>query len=122
MPAPSPAASPDPALRALLRRADPAGPLPDADATFLAAVHARLRAAPGPPPTLRTWAAALARELNPLAAALALLAALGLGGSLAYAEHQRDRTARYADAYARSVDPWLMHLHSAGDPPATPHS
>lgn len=114
MPTPS---APDP-LSALLRRADPASTLPAADhADFAAAVHRRIRTADtasAPDPT--AFPSAFARQLFPLAAALALLASLAAGGSLAYAAHQRDRVAFFADAYARSIDPVLMHasLPAAG--------
>jgi hypothetical protein len=53
--------------------------------------------------------ASLHRLLLPLAAALALLASLGAGSAFAFAQHKRERTEFFADAYAVSVDPWLMH-------------
>jgi hypothetical protein len=106
----------DPALRTLLRRADPAQGLaspPPAD--FAAAVHARL--ADGDTAVARALRArALPRQLLPLAAALALLASLGAGSAVAYASHQRERTERYAAAFARSIDPWLMHADRASAP------
>jgi len=100
----------DPALSALLRRADLAvslSPLPPAD--FASAVHRRLRAAP-PPAASRSLLVrlGLARELLPFAAVLALVGALA-GGGLAYAGQRANATAVNAAAYARSIDPWLMH-------------
>jgi hypothetical protein len=106
---PTPSAT-DP-LSALLRRADPASALASADpAAFAASVRARIRTADtAPTRASATFPSAFARQLFPLAAALALLASLAAGGSLAYAAHQRDRVAFFADAYARSIDPVLMH-------------
>jgi hypothetical protein len=109
---------PAPDLRALLRRADPVADLPPLDpAAFAAGVRSRL-AAPAPlaRPAAPSWSerlAALPRQLFPLAAALAVLASLGAGSALAYAKHQRERTEVFADAYALSVDPWLMHTSGA---------
>lgn len=96
----------DPALSALLRRADPAGsiePLPPED--FAAAVHRRLRARASV-----SWRArlGLAREILPFAAALTLVGALA-GSGLAYAAQRSHTTTVHAAAYARSIDPWLMH-------------
>lgn len=111
MPTPS---APDP-LSALLRRADPASDLPAADpATFAASVHRRIRAADTA--AASAFPSAFARQLYPLAAALALLASLAAGGSLAYAAHRNESRAFFADAYARSIDPVLMHasLPAAG--------
>lgn len=114
MPTPS---APDP-LSALLRRADPASDLPAADpATFAASVHRRIRAADtAAVPATAASPSAFARQLYPLAAALALLASLAAGGSLAYAAHRNESRAFFADAYARSIDPVLMHasLPAAG--------
>jgi hypothetical protein len=105
MPAPS-----DP-LSDLLRRSDPgAGAPPHAAAAFAAAVHARIQSADTTAPLRRS---ALARQLFPLAAALAVVASLAAGGSLAYAGAQRDRVEAKADAFARSIDPWLMHADRA---------
>ncbi len=125
---PSPA--PDPALRALLRRADPADGLTSPPpAAFAAAVHARIRSETGlarPAPGIDSVsvthvprARALARQLLPLAAALALLASLGAGSAFAYAKHERERSERYVSAFARSIDPWLMHADRSTSP-ATP--
>jgi hypothetical protein len=133
---PSPA--PDPSLRALLRRADPGEGMPGSDtAAFAAAVHTRIRASDTAPS--ETWHGRLARglellkwhgrpahglgnafsrQLLPLAAALAVLASLGVGSATAYARHERDRTERYASALARSIDPWLMHAARAETPSA----
>lgn len=108
--------SPDPALSALLRRADPAvslSPLPPAD--FAAAVRRRIRAAPPPAASLSLFVRlGLARELLPFAAVLALVGALA-GGGLAYAGRRADASALHAAAYARSIDPWLMHGPAASD-------
>lgn len=99
----------DPALRALLRRADPADGLASPPpAAFAAAVHARIASA-DTAAVRAVRARAFPRQLLPLAAALALLASLGAGSAAAYAAHQRERTDRYASALARSIDPWLMH-------------
>lgn len=106
MPTPS---APDP-LSALLRRADPASDLPAANpASFAAAVHRRIRTVDTASAPAAAFPSALARQFYPLAAALALLASLAAGGSLAYAAHQRDRVTFFADAYARGIDPVLMH-------------
>lgn len=98
--------SPD-SLSSLLRRADPAAGASATDpAAFAAAVHTRIHAADtGPLFALRSFG----RSLLPLAAALALLAALAAGSSVAYAQHQRKASELYATAYAKSVDPFLMH-------------
>jgi hypothetical protein len=97
---------PDPALSALLRRADPIGPLkPLAPENFAAAVHRRLRSE-----SSTSWwtRLGLARELLPFAAALTLVSALA-GGGLAYADQRAHTTTVHAAAYAQSIDPWLMH-------------
>lgn len=107
--------SSDPALRALLGRADPAGaadPGPS-DAAFADAVRRRIRIAESASPRQRN-------QLFPLAAAFAVLASLVAGGSLAYAGVQRERTATHADAYARSIDPWLMHADRRAEPVSPP--
>lgn len=107
---------PEPAdhLSALLRRADPAaGASPPDPAVFAASVHARIQSAD----TASAWhgrpargsASRFASQLFPLAAALAIVASLATGGSLAYAGAQRARTETHAAAYARTIDPWLMH-------------
>jgi hypothetical protein len=103
-------AAPDP-LSALLRRADPAaGTAQTEPAAFAAAVHRRIRSAD---PTPVAFPSAFARQLYPLAAALAVLASVAAGGSLAYAAHQRERSDFFADAYARSIDPVLMHANQS---------
>lgn len=108
----------DLALRALLRRADPAGALASPPpAAFAAAVHARIAGADSAV-ARAVRARALPRQLLPLAAALALLASLGAGSAVAYAAHQRESTERHASALARSIDPWLMHADRASTPPA----
>lgn len=97
-------------LSSLLHRADPAanaGRTLD-PAAFSAAVHARIRSSvtqPVPFLSFSGWR----QELYNLAAALAIIAALAAGGSLAYARHQRETSDFYADAYARSIDPLQMH-------------
>jgi hypothetical protein len=100
-------------LSALLRRADPAAsPAILSSAEFSGAVHSRIRSVDTAPVSAL---ANFARHIYPLAAALAFLASLAAGGSLAYSAHQRDRTDLFADAYARSIDPMLMHAsQSAG--------
>jgi hypothetical protein len=130
---------PDPALRALLRRADPASDPAASDvsaAAFAADVHARLRtldcgtlvppltARPGAPrlrflAPARLPARALARQLLPLAAALAVLASLGTGSAVAYARERDARTDTFATAYARSIDPWQMHAAVPATAPAS---
>lgn len=98
-------------LSDLLRRADPAAPGISAPAAFAAAVHARIQSA-DTEASLRPRG--LARHLLPLAAALAMLASVLAGGSAALAAHRRENTEHFAAAYARSVDPVLMHAsHSA---------
>ncbi len=103
--------TPDPELRALLRRADPAardGSDRVPQEIFAAEVRARIdRLAPTQPShaTPRRWQA----ELNALAACLALFAALAAGGFAAYIRHPAKVTERHAAAYARSIDPVLMH-------------
>jgi hypothetical protein len=103
---------PDPALRALLRRADPAADhtMP-APADFASAVHARIAASgdPLPFPSSLLRVSGLGRQLFPLAAALALLASLGAGSAAAYARERETRSEFFAAAYARSIDPWQMH-------------
>ncbi len=104
-------------LSDLLRRADPgAGALSPALSAFAAAVHARIQSADTATTPLRR--AGLASQLFPLAAALAIVASLAAGGSLAYAGAQRDRVESKASAFARSIDPWLMHA-DRGAPPAS---
>jgi hypothetical protein len=105
-------------LSALLRRADPAAGAPSpalsADA-FAAAVHARIQSADTASARLRR--SGFASQLFPLAAALAIIASLAAGGSLAYAGAQRAQTEIHASAYARTIDPWLMHAdRSAASP------
>ncbi len=101
---------PDPALRALLRRADPAADLPALPAPdFAAGVHARIRAGDTAP--LRA-ARRLGRQLLPLAAALAVLASIGAGSAVAYARERDARADSFATAYARSIDPWQKHAAS----------
>lgn len=106
-------------LSDLLRRADPAAPGAPAPVAFAAAVHARIRSADTeaawhPAGGPRGVSSALARHLLPLAAALAVLASILAGGSAALAAHRRENTEHFAAAYARSVDPVLMHAtHSA---------
>lgn len=100
-------------LRVFLRRADPArageaSPLSGHD-EFVAEVHQRIRTRhreAGPAIGPRDGRH---RPLRPLAAVLAVLAAFLAGGSVAYARHQRWVTDQQADAFARSVDPILMH-------------
>lgn len=99
-------------LSDLLRRADPAaqGTAPDS-AAFAASVRARIQSADT---EARLRPRGLARHLLPLAAALAVLASVLAGSSAALAAHRRDNTEHFASAYARSVDPVLMHAsHSA---------
>ena len=99
--------APDALLSALLRRADPAAAAPPPDSAFFAAaVHARIQSADTAASPRRPG---LASQLFPLAAALAIVASLATGGSLAYAGAQRARTETHAAAYARTIDPWLMH-------------
>lgn len=98
-------------LSDLLRRGDPAaGATVPAPAAFAAAVHARIQSADtsvAAAPLRRR--AGFASQLFPLAAALAIVASLAAGGSLAYAGAQRERVESSASAFARSIDPWLMH-------------
>lgn len=104
---------PDPALRALLRRADPAADLPALSAAeFSAGVHARIRAVDTAP--LRA-AGGLARQLFPLAAALAVLASVGAGSAVAYAREREVRAETFAAAYARNIDPWQKHAPAASE-------
>jgi hypothetical protein len=114
---------PDPALRALLHRADPAAGLPSlAPDTFAAGVHARIRSADTAP--LRTPGAlgGLGRRLFPLAAALAVLASLGAGSAVAYARERDARAETFAAAYARSIDPWQMRAEAGPDAGHSGHS
>ncbi len=98
---------PDPALRALLRRADPAADLPAlAPGDFAAGVHARLLVLDSPPPHAF---ARMARQLFPLAASLAVLASIGAGSAVAYAREREVRADSFATAYARNIDPWQKH-------------
>lgn len=104
---------PDPALRALLRRADAAADLPAVSAdVFAAGVRSRIRAADT---ALLRAPGNLARHLYPLAAALAVLASIGAGSAVAYARERDARAEVFASAYARSIDPWQMHGAPAAD-------
>jgi hypothetical protein len=104
---------PDPALRALLRRADAAADLsPVSTADFAAGVHARLRSGHTAP--LRA-SQGFARQLFPLAAALALAAALGAGSAVAYARERDARSETFAAAYVRNIDPWQKHASSGAE-------
>ena len=97
----------DPALRALLRRADPAADmtaLPAGD--FSAGVHRRIRAEDTA--ALRA-ADGFGRQLFPLAAALAMLASIGAGSAVAYARERDAHAETFAAAYARNIDPWQKH-------------
>jgi hypothetical protein len=105
---------PDPALRALLHRADPAANLaPLGTASFAAAVHARIHSASTAAPWHRIplpgFVSSPPRQLLPLAAALAVLASLGAGSAVAYARERDARADTFAAAFARSIDPWQMH-------------
>ncbi|MCU0793890.1 MAG: hypothetical protein MUE42_13790 [Opitutaceae bacterium] len=107
-------------LSALLHRADPAATAAAGDeAAFIAGVHARLRSSPAGSSPVLLFPSWLARRALPLAAALAVLASLATGGGLAYAREQRIRTEAYASAYARSIDPWLMHAARTSEDGAT---
>lgn len=103
--------TPDPDLRALLRRADPAAePVANslAPELFAADVRARINRLDTNTATFSPgwrWQS----EINALAACLALLAALAAGGVAAYVRHPAKVTERHAMAYARSIDPVLMH-------------
>lgn len=104
---------PDPALRALLRRGDPAADLPAVPAdAFAAGVHVRIREADTA--VLRA-SGRLARQLFPLAAALAVIASIGAGSAVAYARERGECAEVFASAYARSIDPWQMHGAPAAD-------
>jgi hypothetical protein len=105
--------SPEPLSR-LLRRADPGAAASASIPTesFVAAVHARLRAETLAP---SLWQRFFARQALPLAASLTVLASLAAGGTVAYAREQRARTEASASAYARSIDPWQLR-----DAPASP--
>jgi hypothetical protein len=97
----------DPELRALLRRADAAADLPPLSAAdFAAGVHVRIRS--GDTAALRT-SRGFARQLFPLAAALALAAAIGAGSAIAYARERNARAETFAAAYVRNIDPWQKH-------------
>ena len=110
----------DPALSALLRRADPAADASSISAAdFAAGVHARIRSADTAP--LRASAGGLARQLFPLAAAFAVLASLGAGSAVAYARERDARTETFASAYARRVDPWQMHNADSAGAPSSGH-
>lgn len=112
---------PDPALRALLRRADPSSELPPITSdAFLAGVHARIRAADT---ALLRAPRSLAQQLFPLAAALAVIASLGAGSAVAYAREKDARAETFATAYARSIDPWQMRAAEGSTPAglASPH-
>jgi hypothetical protein len=101
---------PDLALSGLLRRADPVGrivPLPAGE--FAGAVHRRIRSAsPSAASGGLLRRLGLSSELLPFAAGLALVGALA-GGGLAYAGQRAAAASLHASAYARSIDPWLMH-------------
>jgi len=108
----------DPSLRALLRRADPAADLaPVSDEAFAGAVHARILSADTA--SLRS-VGALARQLFPLAAALAILASIGAGSAVAYARERDARAETFASAYARNIDPWQRHPVAPVDASAAP--
>ncbi len=100
----------DSKLSALLGRSDPAGliePLPPAD--FSAAVHRRLDTVSRSVVSVGVLhRLGFAREVLPFAAAIALVGGL-VGGGLAYADKRAHTTALHVAAYARSIDPWLMH-------------
>lgn len=99
----------DPELRALLRRADAAADLsPVSAADFAAGVHARLQADTHTQAALRA-SRGFASQLFPLAAALALAAALGVGSAVAYARERDARSETFAAAYVRNIDPWQKH-------------
>ncbi len=97
----------NPDLAALLRRADPAkGAAGIHPELFATQVRARIRAAEAEEAGLkRHWTS----HFLPLAAALALLASLSAGAVAAHARQERARNELFASAYARSIDPWLMH-------------
>lgn len=105
-------------LRSLLRRADPAcredyRGVGEAD-DFAAAVHQRIRVASRAEGSAGGPAMGWRRELRPMAAVAAVIAALLAGGSAAYARHQRLIIERQADAFVRSIDPVLMHADQGG--------
>lgn len=115
---------PDPALRALLRRADLSPGLPPLPPdAFVASVHARIRAADTAPLRAASRLGGLGRQLFPLAAAFAVIASLGAGSAVAYARERDARAETFAAAYARSIDPWQMHAAEASADPgqAAPH-
>jgi hypothetical protein len=97
----------DSSLSAVLRRSDPASDAADAtSADFAAGVRARIRAAEA---AHSRPLSIFARLPYPLAAALALLASLGAGTSLAVARERSARAETFAAAYVRSIDPLQMH-------------
>lgn len=101
-------------LASLLRRADPAADAPGcAPEHFAAAVRARILVAERADVALQGHPT---RHFMPLAAALALLASLGAGSFAAQTRQERARTELFASAYARSIDPWLMHSTSPDRP------
>lgn len=105
-------------LSALLRRADPAAGVGEtAPAAFAAAVRSRIHAAEAAP---TRPASIVARLPYPLAAALALVASLGAGSTLAYARERSARADTFAAAYVRSIDP--LQMHPADAAPATGHA
>ena len=111
---------PDSELRALLRRADAAADLPPVSAAaFSAGVHARISAADTAP--LRA-SRGFARQLFPLAAALALVAAAGVGSGVAYARERDARAETFAAAYVRNIDPWQKHAASGAEGGAAAHN
>ncbi len=105
--------TPENDLDALLRRADPAAVLsPVSPERFASRVRERIRAAG---PARNRWH----EQFLPLAAALAVLASLGAGSAVAYARQRNQNTDFFAAAYARSVDPWLMHATSRDQTPGS---
>jgi len=102
-------------LSALLRRADPATRLAEADMAgdFSAAVRSRIGASQAVSPFATFVPGWLAKQALPLAAALAVIASLATGGGLAYAREQRANSEAFAAAYVRGIDPWLMHAEQA---------
>lgn len=98
-------------LSALLRRGDPAAGEPLHDpADFAGSVRARIRVTEAAP--VRR-VSILARLPFPLAAALALIASLGAGSSLALARERAARADTFAAAYVRGIDPLQMHAGAA---------
>jgi len=107
--------TPADSLSTLLARADPSASQRSPElsaAAFAAAVHSRIQSADTAAPLRRSG---LASQLLPLAAALAIVASLAAGGSFAYAGVQRDRVETHASAFARAIDPWLMHADRSAE-------